>query len=168
MILYKNLGLFLVVVLMTMFFGFLHNQVSYTISSELFNLLFFPEFGFVSPIKNTAYFSAGILGIISTLQMGVLMGLIYFVVLWFSKSNWKTIWKALFIHFGITMVVSTVGIIFGYICVDKLEYLDLNYILAIQHPKLFSAALWMHNFSYFGGAIGCLISCGYLLYHREI
>lgn len=163
----KASAVLFLVVLLGLVYGILHNQISYSISSEVFTELFFDQFGFVEYGTDTPRITAGIIGAWSTLYLSLIFGFLYFLLILIFNPNWKIIKKGLMIHLLITFIISFLGLIYGYFNVISLKFMKLENFHQIKEPTEFSMAIWMHNFSYYGGIIGLVLAFAYILKNRN-
>mgnify|MGYP000984418575 CR=1 FL=1 len=163
----KAIGVLFIVILLGFVYGIFHNQISYSISSEVFTQLFFDQFGFVEYGTDTPRLTAGIIGVWSTLYLSLILGFLYFLLILIFNPNWKFIKKGIIIHLFSAFVISILGLIYGYFNVISLKFMKLDNFHQIKEPTEFSMAIWMHNFSYYGGIIGLILAFAYILKNRN-
>ncbi len=163
----KALSVLFLVLGLGLMYGILQNQISYTISSEVFTKLFFEQFGFVEYGTDTPRLTAGIIGAWSSFLFSLALGILYFFIILIFNPNWKIVKNGLIIHLLIAFIISILGLIHGYFNVISLKFMELKNFHKIKEPTEFSMAIWMHNFSYFGGIIGFLFVVFYILKNRN-
>jgi hypothetical protein len=165
----KKIGLFILIIFLSIIlasiYGFLHNQVSYSISTEYFTKFKFDQFWSVKYTLDFPHMSAGLIGIASTWWLGLLIGLLIGIV-GFTQPTLKIMWKsalgALIRVLGIAIGVGIVGILVGKFIIASI---DVNWDLPAElvDRKKFLTAETMHNFSYLGGIIGLFFGIIYQL-----
>lgn len=163
---FKSLLTSILVFLIILIYAVIHNQFTYTISSEVFTELFFFRFGFVEYGTETPRLTASIIGMWAILGMAFIISILYFIVILILNPKFKIIRKALLFHLIITISIGLIGLIIGYVFWDSPIF--SNYIrFDIVNYKNYSAALQMHGFSHVGGFIGMIFSFIYLLKKRK-
>lgn len=158
----KKIGLLILIVLLSILlasiYGFLHNQVSYSISNEYFTIFKFDQFGSIKYTLDFPRMSAGLIGIASTWWFGLLIGLVYGIIGMFQSTPsimWKSSFDAIIRTLIITIVFGIIGILIGTILISNLN-VDWNLPTDLIFTKRFLIAGTMHNFSYLGGMIGLI------------
>lgn len=165
----KRIGFLILIVtisiLLATIYGFLHNQVSYLISSEYFTKFKFQQFGFVEYGLDTPRITAGLIGVWSTWWFGLLIGFINGIVGFFQPTN-KIMWKS---AFGATIRTLLIAIGFGILGVavgftTLIKYqIEWNVPSDVLDRRSYMSAGTMHNFSYLGGLIGLIYGIKYQL-----
>lgn len=143
-------------------FGALHNQISYSVSSEFFKNFLFGNFGVYDwEIKNDRIL-ASLVGILGSYWVGLILGIIYSVIFLFLKTenNFKNILNAILINIGFALVGSFVGYIIGKFI--SLENSGVFMDFGTQYPQNYIQAAYMHNGSYYGGIVGLIAGIIYL------
>ncbi|MEZ7496841.1 hypothetical protein QO206_15200 [Leeuwenhoekiella aequorea] len=146
-------------------YGFLHNQVSYSISTEYFTKFKFEQFGFVEYGLETPRMTAGSIGIWATWWFGFLIGLINGVVGFFQPTDkimWKSTLGATIRTLLIAIGIGILGIAVGYVTLTKYQ-IEWNVPSDVINHRSFMCAGTMHNFSYLGGLIGLIYGIKYQL-----
>lgn len=156
----------LVVYILTLIYAVIHNQFTYTVSSEIFTELFFPRFGFVEYGLETPRLTASIIGIWAMLGIAFIISIFYFIVALILKPNFKIFLKAIQIHLLTTVIIGLIGLLVGYLFWDNSIFTNHIPINVIDY-KNYSAALQMHGFSHAGGFIGMIFSFIYLFKKRK-
>ncbi|MGB3607201.1 MAG: hypothetical protein WA775_02250 [Psychroserpens sp.] len=165
----KKIGLLILIIFLSIIlasiYGFLHNQISYSISTEFFTEFKFLQFGGVKFSIDFPHYSAGLIGIASTWWFGLLIGLIIGIVGFFqstTKIMWKSSLGAITRALGIAIGIGIVGILVGQFIISNLNT-DWNLPAELIDRKSFLTAGTMHNFSYIGGVIGLIYGIIYQL-----
>ncbi|MDL2142010.1 hypothetical protein QQY79_05720 [Flavobacterium tructae] len=155
-------------VVIAVLFGILHNQLTFTISSEFFTQVLFERYGFVEYGLTTPRVTASIIGVWSTWWIGLIAGFMFgFIGLFCSnaKAMIKSISYVILVMLSITVLVGLLGLSYGFFGFSNLES-TCCFPLQIKNVQNFIAVSEMHSFSYVGGGIGILIAV--LLQIREI
>ena len=165
----KKIGLLILIIvsstILASIYGFLHNQISYSISSEYFTKFKIQQFDFVYSSIYAPRLKAALIGILSTWWFGLLLGLIIGIVGMLqrnSKIMWKSSIGAIFRTLGIAIGIGIVGILVGKFIISNLNT-SWNLPAEINDRKSFLTAGTMHNFSYLGGIIGLIYGIIYQL-----
>ncbi|WP_426430088.1 hypothetical protein ACPX19_11180 [Winogradskyella sp. HB-48] len=165
----KKIGLLLVIIIISIvlasIYGFLHNQISYSISTEYFTKFKFKQFGFVEYGKVTPRLTAGIIGMWSTWWFGLIIGLVLGIVAMFqpnSKIMWKSGMTAILRNLGIAIGIGIVGILIGKFIMSN-SNLTWDFPADLIDKKNFITVGTMHEFSYAGGIIGLIYGILYQL-----
>ena len=165
----KKIGLLILIIIISIIFasiyGFLHNQVSYSISTEYFTKFKFEQFGFVEYGLDTPRLTAGLIGIWAIWWFGLLIGFINGIVGLFQptgKIMWKSAFGATIRTLLIAIGIGILGMAVGYITLTKYQ-IEWNIPSDVLDRRGFMCAGTMHNFSYLGGLIGLLYGIKYQL-----
>ncbi|MDD3721170.1 MAG: hypothetical protein PHW92_01600 [Lutibacter sp.] len=78
----------------------------------------------------------------------------------------KSILKATFLIFTITVLFGVFGLIFGYLFLSNTE-IDWNFPSDLIDKKSFITVGTMHNFSYVGGFVGMIIGMIYQIRQKK-
>jgi len=95
-------GVILIYTISAAIYGAIHNQFSYSISTEYFTKFKFSQFGFVEYGRDTPRLTAGAIGAWASYWVGFISGVVVGLVGLFSRSAqvmWKTTigaWKRIF------------------------------------------------------------------------
>lgn len=154
----KSFIVFILIWILIILFGIIHNLISYEISSELYEHLFFIQFGFGEYFNSNPRLTVTIIAIIACISIGFIFALIYALIVFFFRLNWYQITEIISIHLGITLLFSVLGLIYGYLFLDSSKYLMVLNISEIQSFDSTNAGLGMHNGTYIGGVLGLIIS----------
>ena len=160
--------LILIIVISTILasiYGFFHNKVSYSISSEYFTKFKFQQFEFYFMGQNQPKQTASFIGILSTWWFGLIIGLVNGIVGMLqlnSKIMWKSAFGATIRTLGIAIGIAILGILVGKFIISNLN-LTWNLPAELIDRKSFLTAGTMHNFSYLGGIIGLIYGIIYQL-----
>lgn len=158
-------------------YGFLHDQITYTISDEYYTKFKFIQFGLENwgmgtnigtenapeiKLKNPRI-GAGIVGILATWWVGTIIGVILGFVGLFHKNGktmFKTTIKAFLLTIGIALVMGFIGLAYGKLFLTETNpnwnlppnLIDFNGFIMVGS---------MHNFSYLGGLVGLIVGVVY-------
>ncbi|TDT46621.1 hypothetical protein CLV90_0676 [Maribacter spongiicola] len=165
-----NLFLFIVLsILLSGFYGVIHNQITYSISSEYFRLFLFVQHQLPEYFTQPARLGVSIIGWSSTWWMGLING-ITLGTLWIwndsltTKDRFKALGTVCITAFTFSIITYFIAYIqwqpkrnyevfsfpsYGEIIDDSLQ--------AMTNPYAFLRAETIHNSSYLGGIIGLLI-----------
>lgn len=150
--------LFFCICCMAGIYGFLHDQISYTVSTEYFTRLKFHQFNIPEKLYNRI--GAGIVGIKATWWMGLVIGTII-IPLGLIIPHWKNylysmLWT--FVHISLTaLIIGIVALIYGLINYNINNLQNFNIPNDIEDKIRFCVVGNMHNFSYLGGLIGIIV-----------
>ena len=165
----KKIGLLMLIIIISIIlasiYGILHNQISYSISTEYFTKFKFEQFGFVEYGLDTPRMTAGLIGIWTTWWLGLLIGLINGIVGLFQpteKIMWKSALGATIWTLGIAIGIGLLGILVGLFIISNLNA-NWNIPADLTDRKSFLIAGTMHNLSYVGGLIGLIYGIAYQL-----
>jgi hypothetical protein len=151
------------------FYGALHDQITFSISSEYFTVFKFEQFGFLDWGNNCPRMTTAIIGFMATWWMGFLIGLMQSLVGLIHKDYklmFKYVMKSVFITLGITVCFEIVGGIVGLLNNENLiEFCCFPY--DIKDRENFVIVGSIHNFAYIGGVIGALAGIIYQAKRRK-
>ena len=176
-----NLFLFIVLsILLSGFYGVIHNQITYSISSEYFTLFLFVQHKLPEYFIQPARLGAGIIGWASTWWMGLIIGITLGTLwIWNDILTTKDRFKALGTVFITAITFGIIGYLIAYIQWQPKRYYEVisfpsygkiidNSLQAITNPHAFLRAETLHKFSYLGGITGLLIGIFQLLKKKKI
>jgi hypothetical protein len=156
--------LFPIICCMAGIYGFLHDQISFTVSPEYFTLLKFSQFNIPDNLHNRI--GAGIVGILATWWMGLVIGVIIIPV-GLVIPNWKNYFKVMlktFIYVSLTaLLIGIIALIYGLINYDIVNIPQFSFPDGVVDKVNFAVVGNMHNFSYIGGIIGIIIGIIYII-----
>jgi hypothetical protein len=158
-------------------YGIIHDQITYTISSEYYTKFKFIQFGLenwglgdnigteINPeiILKNPRFGAGIVGTLATWWVGMIIGIILgFIGLIHrnGKIMFISTMKAFFLTTGIALLTGIIGLEYGRIFLTK-NLPNWNLPKNLVNIDNFIMVGSMHNFSYLGGLIGLIIGIIY-------
>ncbi len=165
----KKIGLLILIIILSIIlasiYGILHNQISYSISTEYFTKFKFEQFGFVEYGLDTPRLTAGLIGVWATWWFGFLIGLINGIVGLFQPT-YKIMWKSAFGATTRTLLIAIgfgiIGILVGKFIISNLNT-NWNLPADLTDRKNFLTSGTMHTFSYIGGIIGLISGIIYQL-----
>ena len=163
--------LFIIICCMAGIYGFLHDQLSYTISPEYYTHFKFYQFNISEALQNRI--GAGIVGIMATWWMGIVIGIIVIPV-GLIIPNWKNYLLVMiqtFICICITaLLIGIIAMIYGLIKfnINNIPmYLYNNIPKGVEDKINFCVVGNMHNFSYIGGIVGIIIGIIYIIIKKN-
>lgn len=168
----KKLGIFILIifisVLLASFYGALHDQITYTISSEYFTIYKFDQFGFSDWGNNNPRATTALIGILATWWVGLFIGVFQGLVGLIHKTPklmFQYTFKAILITLGITIMFGVIGYLIEQL--NPETYTDCCYPYAIKDGKSFQIVGSIHNYSYTGGEIGAFIGIVYQIIMKK-
>jgi hypothetical protein len=148
-------------------YGFLHDQISYTISPEYFTHFKFYQFNISDSLHNRI--GAGIVGIKATWWMGIVIGIII-IPIGLIIPNWKNyliVMLQTFVCICITaLLIGIIAMIYGLIKFDLNNiptFLYNNIPNGVEDKINFCVVGNMHNFSYIGGLAGIIVGIIFII-----
>jgi hypothetical protein len=171
----KKIGIFAVLtvagVAIASLYGALHNQVSYSVSSEYFTRFKFEQFDIPSSLPERI--GAGFVGIQASWWMGLPIGIILALVGFIHKdanSMLRFTLQSFAVVATVTLAVGIIGLLYGwfYLSTQPLsEFSDWYIPSDLTSQSAFIAAGSMHNFSYLGGVIGMFFGAWWQIRSRR-
>ncbi|MFV0156787.1 hypothetical protein OBK03_13590 [Empedobacter falsenii] len=144
-------------------FGALHNQISYSVSSEFFTDFLFGRFGTNEWNIRNERLEASIVGIIGSYWVGLILGIIYAIIFLFmnTENNIKNIINAIIINIAFTILGSFIAFI---IAKFFISYQNSGVFMEFgtKNPQNYLEAAFMNTGSYYGGIIGIIAGIIYL------
>jgi hypothetical protein len=136
-------------------YGFLHDQLSYTVSPEYFTKLKFGQFNIPESMHNRI--GAGIVGIKATWWMGLVIGIII-IPIGLMIPNWKNYLRVsigTFMYITATaLLIGVIALVYGLINYNINNLPHFNIPNGVEDKIKFCVVGNMHNFSYLGGLFG--------------
>lgn len=162
-------------------YGIIHDQITYTISTEYYTKFKFIQFGLenlgenigtdINPeiqLKNPRL-GAGIVGLMATWWVGMFIGIILAIV-GLTHRNGKEMFISTIKAFILTVIIALFTGFFGFIYG---KIFSINNTSSLYLPKNtinidnFIIVGSIHNFSYLGGLIGLIIGIVYSFKQRR-
>lgn len=149
-------------------YGAIHDQVTYSISSEYFTVYKFDQFGFLDWGNNNPRLTTALIGVLATWWVGLYIGIFQGLV-GFIHQNHKLMFKHVINAISITLVVTVIFGIFGFVMgkLDTQTYENCCFPYNIKDVKSFKIVGSIHNYGYAGGEIGALIGVAYQIIMRR-
>ncbi len=158
----KNFITFLLIlisgIIFASLFGILHDQITYTLSSEYYTKFKFQQFGLDYFYSNTRY-GVVFVGILATWWVGIPFGFLFGIILATGKrtSNQVQILLKTYLHVAImTLLIGFIGLLYSLLFIGQHDYWHYWIPDTISNKRMFLAVGLMHNFSYFGGIVGLI------------
>lgn len=150
-------------------YGALHDQVSYTVSSEYFTRFKFHQFGMPDTISNRL--GAALVGWQASWWMGVVIGVVLIppgLVIRGARQYFVTMIRTFGIVALTTLAVGLIALLVAFMTVNEGNAGEFTtYGNKIVNDVAFARAGTMHNFSYLGGLIGIVTGAGAIYYERR-
>jgi hypothetical protein len=162
----KKIGIFIVIIIISVLFastyGALHDQVTYSISSEYFTIFKFDQFGFTDWGNNNPRATTALIGILATWWVGLFIGIIQGLVALIHKTP-ELMFQFAFRAVLITLVITILFGLIGYIVetINPQTYPNCCFPYTIKDGKSFQIVGSIHNYGYAGGEIGAFIGIVY-------
>lgn len=168
----KKIGVFVLIILISVLlaslYGALHDQVTYSISSEYFTVFKFDQFGFQEWGNQTPRLTTALIGVLATwwfgLAIGIFQGLVGFI-----HNDYKLmlnyVLKSIFITLAITLVFGFIGFLVEYF--NNEVYENCCYPYTIKDGKSFKIVGSIHNYGYTGGEIGAFAGVVYQIIMKK-
>ncbi len=145
-------------VLLAAFYGIIHNQISYSVSSEYFTKFKFRQFGFVDmPLPERV--RASIVGFLASWWMGIPIGLLVGAAGFIHKGH-RRMFKVSLWSFAVVVVFTLLfglcGLFYGYLqttSINVAEYRGWFVPDDVVNLRRFLCAGYMHNSSHLGGVL---------------
>ncbi|GHU28396.1 hypothetical protein FACS1894172_00870 [Spirochaetia bacterium] len=160
--------LFVISCVMAGLYGFLHDQISWTLSPEYFTQLKFQQFFIPELFHNRL--GAGIVGILATWWMGLVIGIVLIPV-GLVIPGWKNYLTGMIKVLGIValtaLLIGTGALIYGLLNyrIDTMPRFSTP--VGVNDPVRFSVVGTMHNFSYLGGIVGIVTGIVAIFFERK-
>jgi hypothetical protein len=168
----RKIGILLLsVVLSTLIasiYGALHDQVTYSISSEYFTVFKFDQFGFQDWGNNNPRLTTALIGILATWWVGFYIGIFQGLVGLIHRNHklmFKYVMNSIFITLGVTLLFGLIGYLIGVL--DSETYEKCCFPYDIKDGKSFMTVGSIHNYGYAGGEIGAFVGIVYQLVVRK-
>lgn len=158
-------------------YGIIHNQLTYSISSEFFTKFMFYRFGLDEYFNESQRLGVSIVGFLSSWWVGLPIGIILGLVGWIfenGKVMFKNTLKAIALTIFITLLTPFISVTYEFLpdWLDSVSYeqyyfetpSDVPENVVIQEKFLFYLVGLIHNYSYLGGLIGLIIGIAYLIW----
>lgn len=171
----KLLSVILIIILSIILgglYGIIHDQITYTISSEYFTKLKFYQFGLTQMepelVSNMPRVCAGIVGFLATWWFGLILGAFLAIVgLRVPTSHYfKLVFRSILMAIGIAAIAGCIGFLYGYFFLDRIPA-HWHFHEDLSNKKGFIITACIHNASYTGGVLGTILGMVFLLYKRK-
>jgi hypothetical protein len=162
------LGFIGLITLLAGLYGVVHDQLTYSISSEYFTKFKYEQFGFEPAWFGGHRPTVAVIGFLATWWVGLFIGVVFGLLglLLVPKAILvNTLWRAVRLAFSTTIAAGLAGYFYGRF---YLAQTGVTWYLPedLQHPADFITVGAIHNFGYCGGLLGLLGGVVYILRHR--
>lgn len=168
----KKFGILLLTIIISIllagFYGAIHDQVTFSISSEYFTVFKFDQFGFLEWGNKNPRMTTALIGVLATWWVGLYIGIFHGLVGLIHKDYklmFKYVMNSIFITLGVTILFGFIGFLIGKF--DNEVYSNCCFPYQIEDGKSFMIVGSIHNYSYTGGEIGALIGIAYQVVMRK-
>jgi hypothetical protein len=166
----KKIGILLLTILIATLlagiYGALHDQITFTISSEYFTIFKFEQFGFLDWGNNNPRLTTALIGFLATWWVGFYIGIVQGLVGLIHKTSglmFKYVFNSILITLGIAVLF---GIFGGIIEILTGEADPICFPYEIHNCKNFFIVGSIHNYGYLGGGIGAIVGLVYQIYQK--
>lgn len=143
-------------------YGIIHDQITYTLSSEYFNHFRFIQFGFVDLGADVNFehprWEVAKVGFLATWWVGIPIGVVLGLLGLIHKRDDRMFWvtfRAIGIALLIAMITGLIGLLYGELFVD-LYSISFYLPQDLEDPETYHAVSTMHNMGYLGGSLGLI------------
>jgi amino acid transporter len=144
-------------------YGMLHDQISYTVSSEYFTKFKFRQFGLAdTPLPDRA--RAAIVGFLATwwmgMPLGLLIGLAGFIHRGAGQMLRVSLWSML-VAVVFTLLFGLGGLAYGYLQTEHIDLTDYRGWFIpddVTDLRRYLCVGYMHNSSYLGGVLAIIVA----------
>lgn len=144
-------------------YGFLHDQITYSISHEYFTKLKFKQFWYADFGMGERFF-VGTIGFLATWWVGFFIG--WFLARWFvpklsTADAKRAILRGFSIVFGFGLSFALLAGIYGLVVTPSPNLEGWSYTLryyGVSDGWSFVRVAYIHNGSYLGGLVGLVVS----------
>ena len=166
------LFMFLPAVFIAAVYGAIHNQISYSFSSEYFTHFKFIQFG-IPWAQESQRLGAAYVGALATWWMGgILFSILGLFGFMFSSTKQMALelFRSFIIVVTIALLTGLLGLLYGYLIVNDTTISNYSKWLwpDVTHPIQFIRVGFMHNASYLGGFMGLIGGICYLLMAKRV
>ncbi len=154
-------------------FGALHDQISYTVSSEYFTLFKFRQFALMDP-RVPERLRAACVGFLASWWMGLPIGMLVAPMTLLFRDPRDMMRHGLRAYGAVVafaMAFALAGLAGGYLStasIDLARYRGWYLPPHVVHLRRFLCAGTMHNAAYLGGALGVIVAWVYLVLARAL
>ena len=152
-------------------YGALHDQISYTVSSEYFTEFKYRQFGLID-VAWPDRVKAAWIGVLASWWMGIPIGIVV-GAFGFLHPTPRMMWVCSMRAFGLVALVAlgigVDGLLYGWFFAshDPVDYNGWFLPDALQEPRRYLSVGHMHNASYLGGATGILFGVAAQFFQRR-
>ncbi|MFZ0826986.1 MAG: hypothetical protein WAO02_06155 [Verrucomicrobiia bacterium] len=156
--------LILLAIMVSGFYGMVHDQISYTVSPEYFTKFKFQQFG-IADLNLPDRTRAAIVGFLASWWMGIPIGLMVGGSGFIHSGHWRML-KITLLAFGLVMAITLLfglgGLLYGYFqtrTINLTDYHDWFIPKDVVDLRHFLCVGYMHNASYLGGTLSIFAAC---------
>ncbi|MBX9782354.1 MAG: hypothetical protein K2X48_03575 [Chitinophagaceae bacterium] len=146
-------------------YGILHNQITYTISSDYFSAFKFKQFRIYPHQLGSTRMAVGIIGFLASWWMGIFIGLILGAMALLLKTHQQM--KVVLRNVLMLVLLITISSGITGFLLSKLHWIQFEIPWGVTdeliNKEAFLNVAAIHNFSYLGGVIGLMAGIVYLV-----
>ena len=162
------IALLIVAPMMAGLYGFIHDQITYSISEEFFTKFRFNDYDFPHAWHPRA--RAGMIGILNAWKTGIPFGIVLTAVGRIHMNTRKLLMYTFYTYLLTFLMSFAFSVTAAYMPITSdIMALKLSLPANILDPIAFQRVVQINNFGYVGGIIGMLLGVGLhiLLYKRD-
>lgn len=161
------IALLILAPMMAGLYGFIHDQITYTISEEFFTKFRFAHYDFPHAWHPRA--RAGMIGILNAWKTGIPFGIVLTAVGRIHMNTRKLLFYTFYTYLLTFFMSFAFALIAEYMPVADIAASRQSLPANILDPVAFQRVVQINNFGYVGGIVGMLMGIGLhvLLYKRD-
>ncbi len=154
-------------------FGAVHDQISYSVSSEYFTKLKFVQF-MLADSTIPERIRVSVVGVLASWWMGVPLGILTGLVGYIHptpEQMRRALTLSIGLIVGLTMAFALAGLAYGFAItanyLDPGDYQNWYILRGLQEPRNFLCAGYMHNAAYLGGGLSIPAAWVFHLFYKR-
>lgn len=166
----RRIDLLALACLLAGLYGALHNQVSYTVSPAYFHAIKFEQFDIPAGLRNRL--GAACVGFLASWWMGAIVGgvvILAGLVVLRGEGFVRGVLRAFGVVVGTAVLAGLAALAFGWAAIPAGPESSANLFTkgwrVEDHGALYRAMV-LHTASYWGGAVGGVAGCVYIVWRR--
>ncbi len=159
------LSLALIAPLLAALYGFIHDQITYSICPEFFQKIRFEDYPGLPEMWHDRT-KAGMIGVLNSWKVGIPLGVILTAVSTIHKKLDRILSYTL-TTYGITIIITFISVMFGLFTSESLPSIWTP-LEGIEDQLGLYKVMNMNNFAYMGGVIGMFLGLIYHLFRYKL
>lgn len=154
-------------------FGAVHDQISYTVSSEYFTKLKFVQFTLTDPFIPERI-RVSMVGVLASWWMGIPLGILTGLAGYRHPTPaqmHRALTLSLGLIVGLTSVAALTGLAYGFVVtsshLNPADYVTWYIPRGLQEPRNYLCAGHMHNAAYIGGALSIPAAWAFHIFYKR-